>query len=196
MGATDRHNRPFDWIAPLYDAFARRIGLRFVFAALELGSGHVLLDLGGGTGRLAAEAERRGGTVVVVDLSRPMARRARRRGLAALQARAHQLPLADRSVDRVAIVDAYHHMACRRAIASEVARVLVPGGVAVIVEPDGARLSGRLIERLERAAGLRSLILRGASLAGVFRAAGLITTVDRGPFHVRVTARKAAAPVG
>ncbi len=51
-------NGIFELLAPIYDQFARGYGLSRALDALEPLAGRLLLDLGGGTGRLAASVER------------------------------------------------------------------------------------------------------------------------------------------
>jgi ubiquinone/menaquinone biosynthesis C-methylase UbiE len=183
-------NGLFDVLAPAYDLFARGYGLSRALQALEPLSGLRLVDVGGGTGRLAALGAARNARAVVADSSTGMLARAAGKGLPAVRARAERLPLGSGTVDRVAIVDAFHHMEDLYRIAREVARVLRPGGWAVLFEPDPERFAGRWVARFERWAGMGSLILPGASLAGLFADAGLETTVRRTPFHLLVVARK------
>jgi demethylmenaquinone methyltransferase/2-methoxy-6-polyprenyl-1,4-benzoquinol methylase len=187
-------NGIFDLLAPVYDLFARGYGLSRALEALEPLAGLRLLDLGGGTGRLAARGAARGARAAVADASAGMLARAAAKGLPAVRARGERLPLRDGTVDRVAVVDAFHHMGDLPGIAREVARVLKPGGLAVLFEPDPERFAGRWVARFERWAGMGSLILPGSELAGLFSAAGLDACVERAPFHLLVVARKPAPP--
>ncbi|MCU0253693.1 MAG: class I SAM-dependent methyltransferase [Acidobacteria bacterium] len=181
-------NGIFDRLAPIYDLFARGYGLSRAVAALEPLDGGALLDLGGGTGRLASQAVERGARAAVADASGAMLARARRKGLPTLRARAERLPLADASLDRVAVVDAFHHMEDLAVVAREIARVLRPGGRAVLFEPDPERFAGRWVARFEHWSGMGSLILPGRELADLFSGAGLATRVERAPFHLLVVA--------
>jgi len=183
-------NGIFDLLAPVYDCLTGSYGLTRLFEALEPLAGLTLLDLGGGTGRLAARGAARGASVVVADASSPMLARAAGKGLPAVRARAERLPLANGTFDRVAIVDAFHHMGDLPGIAREVARVLRPGGRAVLFEPDPERFAGRWVARLERWAGMGSLILPGPALANLLCDAGLDAKVRRAPFHLLVVAAK------
>jgi demethylmenaquinone methyltransferase/2-methoxy-6-polyprenyl-1,4-benzoquinol methylase len=183
-------NGIFDVLAPVYDRFAGSYGLLHLLEALEPLAETRLLDLGGGTGRLAARGAARGALAVVADASAGMLARAAAKGLPAVRARAERLPLGNGAVDRVAIVDAFHHMGDLPGIAREVARVLKPGGLAVLLEPDPERFAGRWVARFERWAGMGSLILPGPELARLFADAGLDARVDHAPFHLLVVARK------
>ncbi len=183
-------NGLFDLLAPGYDYFAGSYGLSRLFEALGPLAGLKLLDLGGGTGRLAARVVAHGGAAVVADASAAMLARAARKKLPAVRAQAERIPLANGSFDRVAIVDAFHHMGDLPGIAREVARVLRPGGRAVLFEPDPERFAGRWVARLERWAGMESLILPGRELASLFSDAGLEAELRRAPFHLLVVVTK------
>jgi demethylmenaquinone methyltransferase/2-methoxy-6-polyprenyl-1,4-benzoquinol methylase len=183
-------NGIFDVLAPVYDLFARGYGLSRALEALEPLEGLRLLDLGGGTGRLATRVAARGALAAVADASIGMLARAEGKGLPAIRARAERLPLADGSMDRVVVVDAFHHMGDLAGIAREVARVLKPGGLAALLEPDPERFAGRWIARFERWAGMGSLILPASALAALFLDAGLEVRAERAPFHLLVVARK------
>ena len=90
-----------------------------------------VLDVGCGTGRLAARlAERHGCLVAGVDASPEMLAVARGRvppDVRLEHARAEQLPFAAASFDRVAMTLVFHHLDRPRALA-ETRRVLAPAG--------------------------------------------------------------------
>jgi SAM-dependent methyltransferase len=97
--------------------------------------GRRIVDVGCGTGRLAAELARRGARVWGVDPSEKMLREARRRlgrlvGLK--QGRAESLPFRDGCFERAVLWLVIHHLDRRRAL-SEVCRVLTPAGKLVVV---------------------------------------------------------------
>lgn len=94
-------------------------------------AGGRLLDVAGGTGIVSAELAARGFDVVVADLSRGMLTLAQERlpGRAVV-ASADRLPVADRSVDLVAMVWLLHLLPFRVAdtVLAEAVRVVRPGG--------------------------------------------------------------------
>lgn len=109
--------------------------------------GDVVVDLGAGLGPASVEAIGLVGTtgrVIAVDPSRTMRaglrlRRLARRDLGAVQIRdgsAERLPVEPSSVDALWAVNATHHFADLDRFASELVRVLRPGGRAVLVEED------------------------------------------------------------
>lgn len=95
---------------------------------------HRLLDLGCGTGALAAELTRLG-AVHGLDVSAEAIRFARRRALERLcVGSAERLPYAADVFDAVAAVDVVEHVDDRSALA-EIVRVLRPGGLALLHVP-------------------------------------------------------------
>jgi SAM-dependent methyltransferase len=143
-----------------------------VLEALALAPAMVVADIGAGTGYFAvrlARAVPRGqviATDVEPDMVRYMAERARREGLA--NVRAVQTPpgsprLAKASVDRVLVVDVWHHLGDRVAYARELAEALRPGGLIAVVDfkadarhgpPPRHRLAPEAVAADLRAAGL------------------------------------------
>lgn len=92
-----------------------------------------VLDLGSGTGRFTpALAEAFGGPVYGVEPSRKMREIAERHAahpaVTCTEGRAESIPLRPTSVDLVLMYLSFHHVRDRQAAASEVARVLRPGG--------------------------------------------------------------------
>lgn len=94
----------------------------------------IAVDTACGTGRLARRLAGRGHHVVGIDGSPEMVRQARRNlpGIPFALADLHDLPLADASVDLVTSALALTHVADLEPALSELARVLRPGGHAII----------------------------------------------------------------
>lgn len=113
-----------------------------------------LLDVGCGTGRLAAQAERAGRTVIALDADASMVGAAcgRLRGRV-LRAALPDLPLAEGSADAIAANFVVNHVGRPRAALAELRRVLRPGGrLAMTIWPaGGASWSTMLGEVFEEA---------------------------------------------
>ncbi|MCX5065429.1 methyltransferase domain-containing protein [Micromonospora lupini] len=136
-----------DQIAYLDTAAATAVGRDYkgrAVDALDLRPGHAVVDIGCGPGtdlgRLA-DAVRAGGLVVGVDRdARMLAEAARRladRPEIDLRAGdAHALPLDDTSMDRARIDRVLMHVADPATVLTEVRRVLRPGGLVAMAEPD------------------------------------------------------------
>jgi ubiquinone/menaquinone biosynthesis C-methylase UbiE len=117
---------------------------RRLFSALDVRAGQAVLDVGCGPGtdlgRLA-DAVSPGGSVVGVDNDPAMLAEARRRladrpEVSIWSGDAHALPLADASVDRARIDRVLQHVADPAGVLAEALRVLRPGGLLAMAEPD------------------------------------------------------------
>jgi demethylmenaquinone methyltransferase/2-methoxy-6-polyprenyl-1,4-benzoquinol methylase len=147
----------FDSVAPRYDLMndlmsggTHRWWKAEMIAWLKPRSGHVLLDVAGGTGDIALRALPRlappgapaSGTVVVCDTSEQMLAIGRARavdqgllaGIEWVCADAEQLPAADRSVDLYTIAFGLRNVTRLEAALAEARRVLKPGGRFLCLE--------------------------------------------------------------
>jgi demethylmenaquinone methyltransferase/2-methoxy-6-polyprenyl-1,4-benzoquinol methylase len=167
----------FDQAAPAYDWIGQAASLgsghryrRQALLRAGLAGGMRVLDVGCGTGVLAAHARGivgPGGSAVALDPSLGMLRETGRRGVSRrVRALGEELPFADGSFDLLSMGYALRHVADLRAAFREYRRVLRPGGKVLLLEitrPEGrfsqrlARLFfGRLVPRLSRLRGGRS----------------------------------------
>jgi ubiquinone/menaquinone biosynthesis C-methylase UbiE len=133
--------RSFDRWAGSYerDPFSRLIATlqRDALQALELGGADVLLDIGCGTGAAIRNAAGVVKRAVGVDLSPKMLAEARSRaagiaGVEFVQGDSEDLPFGDSEFTAVLCTTSLHHYPRPERAASEIARVLAPGGRAVI----------------------------------------------------------------
>jgi ubiquinone/menaquinone biosynthesis C-methylase UbiE len=140
-----RFEKADDWV-PMFDDPKRDEWQQpdRVVAALALAPGMTVADIGAGTGyfeKRLATAVGPGGTVIAVDIEPDMVRylreRAQREGTPNVEARlgaAADPKLAPASVDRILVVDTWHHIADRVAYAKKLAAALKPGGFVVVVD--------------------------------------------------------------
>ena len=172
-------NLHFDLVAPLYERLIRPPDVGPLTHALGLPADGLLLDAGGGTGRVSRALAPRVQGVVVCDASLGMLAQARPAGLRAVQGHAERLPFADGAFDRVLVVDALHHFRSQREAISELVRVLAPGGRLVVSEPDIAHAGVRLVALLERLALMDSHFLRPDEIAAIVATQGLSPRIER-----------------
>ncbi len=78
------------------------------------------------------------------------------------------MPFADDFFDCVLMVDALHHVSDQAQTASELWRIVKPGGRIVIQEPDIRRFSVKLIALAEKLALMRSHFLAPQAMADLF----------------------------
>ena len=162
----------FRFLAPIYDrvlASPQPDRLRSLLGLPVAGS---LLDVGGGTGRVAHALRGLADKVVVLDESAAMLQQARLKGLTAVHGQAERLPFPDGAFARILVVDAFHHLQDQQQAAVELLRVLAPSGCLVIEEPNVERVSVRLIALAEKLALMRSHFCPPSALQQIFEAAG------------------------
>jgi len=149
----------FDSVADRYDLMndlmsmgLHRIWKRFTVALAGVRPGERVLDLAGGTGDLAGAflpQVGREGLVILSDINAAMLGRGRERqvdaghagNLTYVQANAEALPLASGSVDCVTIGFGLRNVTDKPAALREMARVLRPGGRALVLEFSQPRIA-------------------------------------------------------
>lgn len=142
-----------------------------------LPSGGLVLDVGCGTGQLAAAIAAEGYDVFGVDLSASMVAKARQRGLAGTYAGVTTaLPFADNSFDLALTVATLHHLETAERVAatvSEMARVVKRGGFVVLWDHNPANPYWPiLMKRVPQDSGDERLVPQDELLRDA-RAAGL-----------------------
>jgi len=149
-----------------------------VVAALELQPDMFVADIGAGTGyfeaRLALAVEPKGKVLardVEPDMVRFIRERAKSENTPNVEAHVSapddpRLPAA--SVDRILIVDTWHHIEAREAYAKKLAAALKPGGFVLVVDftmetdkgpPRAIRLEPDQVKRELESAGLRASVV-------------------------------------
>jgi SAM-dependent methyltransferase len=149
-----------------------------VVARMQLAPGMTVADIGAGTGyflKYLSAAVGPGGRVLALDIEPDMIRylgeRAARDGLPNVSPKlvlTDDPGLPEGAVDRVLIVNTWHHIPDRAAYARRLARGLAPGGVVFIVDytleseegpPKRERVSPEAVAEELRAGGLTAEIL-------------------------------------
>lgn len=156
----------FNLIAGLYERFSHGFDPQGLISALDLPVGGRLLDVGGGTGRIARKLGGCAGQLIVSDPARAMLEHARNHpGIEVVESLAECLPFPAGSFSRILMVDAYHHLADQQASLAELWRLLAPGGRLLISEPDIHQWLVRLVAIAEKLLLMRSRFVPAEEIA-------------------------------
>ncbi|MBP6177057.1 MAG: class I SAM-dependent methyltransferase [Anaerolineales bacterium] len=162
---------------PAFDHFA---AIASIYARVTYSKSHImrevaslpvrgrLLDVGGGTGRVSSAIRDLVDEVVIADVSFGMLDKADRSTLKPVCGGSESLPFADNFFERVIMVDALHHVINHTDSAREMLRVLKPGGVLVIEEPDIRTFGVKLIALAEKLLLMRSHFLAPDEIVKLF----------------------------
>jgi len=147
----------FDLIASMYDKLIGQHDTSRLKELLQLPTNGILLDAGGGTGRVSQQFSDMVSHIVVTDLSTKMLEQAKSKGqLLTVKAHVEMLPFPANIFDRILVVDAFHHFCNQQESLRDLVRVLKPGGIGIIEEPDINRFPVKIVAILEKLALMRS----------------------------------------
>jgi demethylmenaquinone methyltransferase/2-methoxy-6-polyprenyl-1,4-benzoquinol methylase len=183
----------FDLISSCYNKTAQFSAPAALLALLALQPDDLLLDAGGGTGRVAEALHRMVKRVVVVDLSRGMLRHATDKDLVTTCAPVEHLPFPSNVFNRIIMVDALHHVSDQRQTVSELWRVLAPGGKMVIIEPDIHKFAVKMIAIGEKVLLMRSHFLPAERIIALFKDQNAHPRIIFSEFNVWVYAEKVSS---
>ena len=161
-------NSHFNLLAPFYDQVIQFSSLEKMLQVLDLPQAGILLDAGGGTGRVASALRPYLGTVILADVSWGMLSQARQKNLVITSTETEHLPFADNLFDRVLMVDSLHHVISQAETVHELYRVLKLGGRLVIEEPDLRTFAVKIMAVAEKLALMRSHFLDPNQIASLF----------------------------
>jgi ubiquinone/menaquinone biosynthesis C-methylase UbiE len=159
----------FRLIAPFYEMLLGDSHQTDWSMILNLSGGMKILDVGGGTGRIAHFLLKDKCQVFIADESIGMLRQALKKiGIRTVCSMAEALPFPSQHFDRVIMVDAFHHMNNQALAAREMFRVLCIGGILAIQEPDINSFAVKLIALAEKILLMRSHFLDSSQISALF----------------------------
>lgn len=159
----------FNFLGPHYEKLITPRVPEKLLAFLDLPQDGMVLDAGGGTGRVARYLHEKTARVVVADPCFGMLRETlKKTGLEPVCTPAEKMPFEDQTFARIVMVDALHHVANQEQTARELWRVLACGGRIVIEEPDINKFQVKLIALGEKLLLMRSHFLATQKIAALF----------------------------
>jgi ubiquinone/menaquinone biosynthesis C-methylase UbiE len=127
----------FSILAPYYDYLISPPDTGKLKQILDIKSDSWVLDVGGGTGRVASRLDGDSKGVFILDISLSMLKQSKEKnGVIPVHSSVNNLPFSDNSIDRIIVVDALHHFEHPGLACKELIRILKPGGRLVIEEFD------------------------------------------------------------
>jgi len=181
----------FNLLAPIYDRVIQPKPPDRLTQLLKLEPGCDLLDVGGGTGRITQYFVGSCRQVILVDTSLKMLQKSQeKKGLIQINGASEVLPFPDESFGRILMVDALHHVFNQIQTAQELWRVLKPGGLIVIEEPDINTFGVMLIALAEKITLMRSHFLSAGEIEDLFTALSQEVQVVKEDHFVWVCVKK------
>ena len=172
----------FRIIAPFYDNVFGSGNHDKLLQLIGLPVQGVLLDAGGGTGRISQYIKDDVDRVIVADQSFEMLQQAsQKEQLITTCSQTENLPFADKTISRIIMVDALHHVFNQNDTAKELWRVLDDGGRIIIEEPDIRNFGVKLLAFGEKLLGMRSHFLSPVKIANLFEDASNIKIETKPP---------------
>jgi demethylmenaquinone methyltransferase/2-methoxy-6-polyprenyl-1,4-benzoquinol methylase len=159
----------FGILAPFYERFIPPNIPDKLIALVNLPVNGIVLDAGGGTGRVAQFLRDKAAQVIVTDQSYKMLQEASKKvGLRPICSLTERMPFRDNSLARIIMVDALHHVVDQIQTAEELWRILAPTGRIVVEEPDISSFRIKLVAIGEKLALMRSHFLSPPQIANLF----------------------------
>ena len=159
----------FRFLAPFYERFIKPKNPEILSDLLDLPIDGVLLDAGGGTGRVAQFLVGKVKWVVVADLSFQMLAEVKGKDqVYGVCTPTESLPFSDGTFTCIMMVDALHHVINQQETINEMWRLLVHGGRIVIEEPDIRWFGVKLIATGEKLLLMRSHFLSPDQISKLF----------------------------
>lgn len=143
----------FDKVYKYYDRFMAMFNLykhEEVKAAANIDEHDVVVDIGGGTGRLAQYICNSCKRVYVLDESEKMLSMVKQgENLICIRGNALKTPFEDDSVDIVVLSDVFHHIKEQKDLIVEINRILKYGGKIVLLDFNRKHIKTKLLRAFE-----------------------------------------------
>ena len=159
----------FGKLAPIYEIVIHSGDAGRLWSLANLPGNAVVLDAGGGTGRMVQSLPGLVAQIVIADESYNMLREAQKKaGLQPACTHTESLPFRGGVFDCIIMVDALHHVAHQQTTVDELWRLLKQGGKIIIQEPDIQNWWVKLLALFEKLALMRSHFLSPQKIIDLF----------------------------
>ncbi len=153
----------FKLVARIYDRIIKpknEISWQKLICDFSLES--TLLDVGGGTGRIADAMEKCFRKIIIYDVSHPMIKESKNKkgNIECVCGKVETLALEKNYFDAVIMVDTLHHVEDHQQAILAILNVLKPGGTFILEEPDIRKFPVKLIAVMEKLLLMRSHFLK------------------------------------
>jgi demethylmenaquinone methyltransferase/2-methoxy-6-polyprenyl-1,4-benzoquinol methylase len=181
----------FGLLAPYYDRVIKLKMEQVWIEMLELPCNGLMLDAGGGTGRVAQMLVGQVDQLILADESMGMLKQAKKKDqVIPLQSQTEALAFPSSVFDRILMVDALHHVAHQRETARELWRVLKPGGILLIEEPDIKQPSVKWLALGEKLLLMRSHFLSASEISEMFPKTEAEIKIHTSDFNVWIAVKR------
>lgn len=153
----------FRLIAKIYDRIIQpKQDITWRKIICELDSSSALLDVGGGTGRIADAMAKCFEKIVIYDVSLAMIKESNNKNgkISGICGKVEYLAVKKDYFDAVIMVDTLHHVENHQEAILSILHVLKPGGLFILEEPDIRKFSVKLIALMEKLLFMRSHFLK------------------------------------
>lgn len=184
----------FDILASLYEKLplSAERSFRKIEEIGDFKNSDVIIDIGGGTGRIAKFLANKVKSITVIDPSQKMIKLCKKHsGFSCILGEGENLPFENNSIDKVILVDAFHHIRQQVKAIQEITRVLKKGGLAIIEEFNPSTFGGKFIKITENIFGFKSVFYKPSELEKLFLDCGFkVETIDSGKKNYYIIAQK------
>ena len=166
----------FKFIARIYDRIIRpKDEISWQKLICQSNTGTRLLDVGGGTGRIAETINDCFEMIVIYDASVPMLQKAKSKKFNPVRVcgECENLAFAKNYFDVIIMVDTLHHVINHQQAILSILKVLKRGGIFVLEEPDIRKFPIKIIAIMEKLMLMRSHFLKPEEI---------IQWIDKGMF--------------
>lgn len=145
--------KDFDKVYKYYDKFMAMFNLykhEEIKSAANIDEHDIVVDIGGGTGKLAKYICNSCKTVYVLDESEQMLSMVNQgKNLVCIRGNALKTPFEDNSIDIVILSDVFHHIKEQKDLIVEINRILKYGGKIVMMDFNRKHIKAKLLRAFE-----------------------------------------------